>query len=492
MRKIFIFLICLMPLCLAAAQWGILADYDQGDSAVRGSIAGQNYLMPQILRGEPVRIFLSVDGDHKTASYEKIITDSYARWFARPAQLIRKAKREDEFADILPLLDRGIKVNFVSSSEQRDIDIAVLPLGQVQAVCGRASGGCYSRKEGKIPQILIPKDNFLRQVLTRGQLSAKRIGLHEIGHSLGLSDQYKRARSLNSHPVYSTDESSKSIMNQAGDLTCDDADGIINLIDVTQGVSRGGTDGWHSLCKNDIYYINGAPADKLPYVVVGQEKGTVWMLTEYKNGRKTAVREFPLDMQGEISVFDDISERVLLRDKSGRPLRSVGSGGEEIYYSYTYDKHTRLLVKDGKVLRVDIKVPAYYGKRMNKTAMGNVRYFGEGGKLATLEYLRSGKGKSKAGYISYKVGVLDERLSVDIELSFDAEGRETVHAAYVGQATDASDTVPAHHSFYSSHKMAGKADKHEKILARQLQEKARRQMLDAKIQEMTRWYLSRP
>ena len=79
MRKIFIFLICLMPLCLAAAQWGILADYDQGDSAVRGSIAGQNYLMPQILRGEPVRIFLSVDGDHKTASYEKIITDSYAR-----------------------------------------------------------------------------------------------------------------------------------------------------------------------------------------------------------------------------------------------------------------------------------------------------------------------------------------------------------------------------------------------------------------------------
>ena len=68
-----------MPLCLAAAQWGILADYDQGDSAVRGSIAGQNYLMPQILRGEPVRIFLSVDGDHKTASYEKIITDSYAR-----------------------------------------------------------------------------------------------------------------------------------------------------------------------------------------------------------------------------------------------------------------------------------------------------------------------------------------------------------------------------------------------------------------------------
>lgn len=112
--------------------------------------------------------------------------------------------------------------------------------------------------------------------------------------------------------------------------------------------------------------------------------------------------------------------------------------------------------------------------------------------MATLEYLRSGKGKSKAGYISYKVGVLDERLSVDIELSFDAEGRETVHAAYVGQTTDASDTVPAHHSFYSSHKMAGKEDKHEKILARQLQEKAYRQMLDAKIQEMTRWYLSRP
>lgn len=194
-----------------------------------------------------VSLQIPASDEAKRPKYEEMISQNYNEWFAQTAKIIRSAGREQEFADVLQILDRGISVEFSRPGQAADIVFYIVPFKEMQQACGKTAGGCYIRGND-MPTIYLPKNQLLMALLSAGRVNTRRIGVHEIGHSLGLSDQYKQARNKNTHDRYSSVQTGKSVMNHSGSLTCDDADGIVNLIDIAQGTARGGNKGWKSLC----------------------------------------------------------------------------------------------------------------------------------------------------------------------------------------------------------------------------------------------------
>ena len=141
MWKTILILVCLSAGVrgYAAAPWGAMRDYvapsavapDQS-SAFR---AGHHYLMLQFISGEPVRVLLELlpTDEDKRPQYEEIIAQIYGRWFSETAQIIRSEGREQEFADVLEILDRGISVVFPKRGQAVDIRIYILPFKEVQS-----------------------------------------------------------------------------------------------------------------------------------------------------------------------------------------------------------------------------------------------------------------------------------------------------------------------------------------------------------------------
>jgi hypothetical protein len=97
--------------------------------------------------------------------------------------------------------------------------------------------------------------------------------LHELGHTFGLSDQYERA--YNTDKNYSSEYDKKDARGlwfsalgvyippitdsvMAADvirnsISCDDADGLIALIDRFKKIKRGGDGGWLGMCRDRLY-----------------------------------------------------------------------------------------------------------------------------------------------------------------------------------------------------------------------------------------------
>lgn len=471
-KMVILLFLCLCATDVFAAQWGALLDYtmtSENEDALQAP-AGRRYLLNSILAGEPLYIWLDLGhlSEEKRPEYEKLIASEYARWFAYPAQLIRKAGREEEFADVLPVLDRGIHVQFVQEEREAEIGFYIFSAKQVGEICGDPAVGCYIKRENEIPRIFVPSNQFIPQALSFGKRSARYIALHEIGHSLGLSDQYKQSRNKNSHMIYSTQETSKSAMNSNLRLTCDDADGMINLIDISRGTSRGGEFGWRSLCaKSDVYYIQGMPAGKAPYNMVALDNGYTWKLQRYENGRIVSDRTVKLDLQSNISPFDKIEgTTVLEKDGSGRPVHMRGVNGEDIYYGYNYERYQRMVFMGDKLLRVEIKGKVYTGKGQSNEQEVLLYVFGEGGKLSQLEYTRPIKRKGKTGRVVYQKDVRGNVPAEVIAMDFNAKG----------------DIITRH--LYSNGKL--RTQKRKKGLVQSIGQ----QITDQKMKQMTKWYFA--
>lgn len=465
-KMFFPVLLCVCAASAFAAPWGAAADYTEPKPPnTQTRAVGERYLLNKVLAGQPLRVYLEVNqgAPKRTDFYTQVIRQSYDQWFSYPAQLIRQSGRADEFKDILPLLDKGIKLQFVDA-QNADINIYVLPLEAVKAACNLETYGCYARRAQGAPNIFIAEDMLLFKTIGLGRVNTKCTALHEIGHSLGLSDQYEQARSFTSHAVYSTDETSKSIMDENSRLTCDDADGIINLIDISRGRGRGGEFGWRSLCANsDVYYINGAPAGKAPYDITPLEQNRVWQLERYEKGKLVFKATFPLALSGGISPFQPIKGTVTEKDNLGRPLHMRGANGEDIYYAYIYDKYTRLVVKNNTALRAEIKGLAYPKTGKVKKRNVFVVFFGEDDHVSAIEYSKPFKAQGMAGLAVYQKGLEQTNPPVQIGLEFNAKGEVIDRFTY-------------------SQEEAAQQD--QTSLGRQM----RAQIFERRVQELTSWY----
>lgn len=383
-------LLFLGPLGVWAAEWGAMSDYVNEKDTTQN---GEKYLLRKILNGQTLSIGLERN-PYTEKQYEKLgrmIVDLYNDWFSNAARRIKRAGREEEFADILPILQKGVSVHI--TEEGRDLNVIFMPLKEVQRKCGRGTGGCYTLEA--VPDIYLPINDGLLKFLSFGGENKKRIGTHEIGHSLGFSDQYFQARLINSDEMYGSVEERETIMEHAGHLTCDDADGIINLIDITKGTSRGGDKGWKSLCpRSKEYYIGGMSAGKGPYLVTLSDDNMSVNIITYEKGKQVASNDYPFSIPSGMVEWQEIpSVSIVKKDFLGRPLLAQGAQGETIYYAYLYDRIDKVTIKDGAVLNVVRRMSFPESSRSGSMRDSKEMLFGQMGVICSLKtrsFLRRG------------------------------------------------------------------------------------------------------
>ncbi len=234
--------------------------------------------MPKILAGQPITYFIIEDTTQKErlnqpASEEKIkfsirnrtdIARSFQMWFFHTQQTIKQAGRTHEFTDIMPLLARGVKLQEVASVQEADVIFHFTSESEIKKQCGDSTVGCHFHQH-----IFVPfADNNDTQEYAFETLT------HEIGHFLGLADQY--AGPHNSSVVHSTQNlvsPKKSIMNTGHGIGCDDVDGFINVIDWTLAHKNNGTysarakKGWKSFCGGNTHYRKAKVLNKADFAV---------------------------------------------------------------------------------------------------------------------------------------------------------------------------------------------------------------------------------
>ncbi len=323
MKKI-LFILFLSVLTLPAAAWVFLEDVSKPkpDSSP--------YLIYNTVQGKPVRIcidFIETSYDSSAHKIKKsympsgrkrddyynrvahITNDIYLDWINNVKANIEKSGRINEFQDIMRYLNspKISYVNYGSSAKNCDsfpedhsvFDLRLMVETNEEAKSyiaadnyGRAYAGGRVRKHIMIffhPDYVDEgwKNNYFRksdndviapEIFRRYEnILFEPIMLHETGHALGLGDQYAGGEEY-ADKSYTLDaivplSNIKSVMQgrtpgESRVLTCDDAEGIINLIDFysKDASSKRRTRGWASLCRSDIVYV-----ESLPNKVSGEE-----------------------------------------------------------------------------------------------------------------------------------------------------------------------------------------------------------------------------
>ena len=302
-------------------------------------------LLRKIVDGKPVCAVVRnfrPDDTHTDEEYLEMLRRNYQAWFDYALKTVEESGREQEFEDILPALRTQIAVR--KDCDTPDILLVILKAKEIAKACHSSVAlACVDNTSVPYKLYFAPKKGLVSLAL--GGNGA--ILSHELGHTLGFSDQYRYGR-INSSGVYHTPDSSKGIMSSAKlgrSFSCDEADGLINLLDVgVYGNARGGKQGWRSFCANRAYkYVQGRPTSNAKYAVE-VELPNVVVRTFDKAGELQNTQYFPdakdytFDIQ---TVFTAVE-----KDKSGRLLYGTSPRGEEMYCSYVYERKRCVAVKD--------------------------------------------------------------------------------------------------------------------------------------------------
>lgn len=174
----------------------------------------------------------------------KTFLENIQKWPSETLQFIQKSDHAHEFRDVVGLLKQKLNLIPVEPGAPYDLKFSVHEIEE-------AEGGAYFPTEHSI--IINPKSGSLFSSVT----------LHEFGHYFGLADQSLHYLS-DIDPEHSSDRNVKdgSIMLSLDEikdphLTCDDADGFINLLDLYLARQNGNKfsarsqKGWKSLCKGN-------------------------------------------------------------------------------------------------------------------------------------------------------------------------------------------------------------------------------------------------
>ncbi|MDR0645581.1 MAG: hypothetical protein LBG46_00905 [Elusimicrobiota bacterium] len=195
---------------------------------------------------------------------------------------------DDKFKDIIPLLERGLKMVNIEiylqkfydelsksgfSEEQieeqikekvKEADMFLYfttyrkDPSKFPCSKSRRSLGCYFLDKPTGRELIFVYVPTGSKILT-SLINPKRTLTHEFGHSLGFGDLYRGKKNANFSEGSGKKNGKKgSIMNKAKELTCDDADGMIAMIDRKLGIKRT----FDSLCMDGSLYVDGVYVSK--------------------------------------------------------------------------------------------------------------------------------------------------------------------------------------------------------------------------------------
>lgn len=311
-----IFLLASALLCAtlhAKAPWGILR-YPAQDGTL------SVYAIDNLIDNRPIRYAVAED---VTPQEENIFITNVQKWPAETLRFIQKSGRAQEFQDIIPILEHNVKLQAVPLSAPPDIYVNITTN---RNDCGSSADGCFDAKgDNPYSSILVVK-NY--------RADFEGISLHEVGHYFGLGDQYTEAL-RNSHREYSSPVNTidKAIMQghheTGGQITCDDVDGFINLLDLRYSQRNNGQfsnrakKGWKSLCPNSPNIYRNAKTVNRPVLSVRETDDTMLVVTEYKDGsfQKGGLLTFPDD---PLSIFTFSPEQdKVQREKSSPFIRAI-------------------------------------------------------------------------------------------------------------------------------------------------------------------------
>ena len=470
---------------LQAAPWGALV----GDPQENASQPTDRYfILSRAADGQPVRVYLRFSNPEdfsKQAHYKKQIASVYRTWFKQTASFIGKSKRKTEFPRMLARLNRGIKVQFVASPQEADLLFLVEDWPTVQKECLAAElkstvGACVRFTEGKLPTLHFPREEDFAEEIAKqapqgwtAQLSHKALWEHslphEIGHTLGLSDQYDQMVNMNSHQIYRSTHLKNGMMRDMRAVSCDDADGIINLIDILKGTEISRKQGWHSLCEDspDVY-VDGIAMETGPYVITPEEP-SFWSLHTYQANREVAEYTFKLDIPS--NPFTPITEQIEQTDALGRPVRARGEHGEQIYYAYNYGKVFRLITKAEHAIRLELsedsEVAGSMGMSWDSIHQKHIFFAAQDGSLARVSYVGQ---FARGGYAYYLEGqITDPKL--EIGLDFDS-GHRVINQSIKGSSVTAAAPV---------------LNQTGSRLEQQVQQVTQNQQIQALVKRLTQW-----
>ena len=236
-------------------------------------------LMPLILSGQPVKIsvYPPFEEDEVRVA-QQVIREYYDAWFKNALDTIHEQHRDAEFADVLDVLERSMSIEFVEFASApvdqpwpEHVWVEIFDsIEEVNQKCGGDAVACeYNGDEIYPMHVLISMDNIDSDVL------------HELGHTLGLGGAYENEYKYASKIYRSKERNEDSVMSDKSHiaLTADDADGLINLIDLwkikmvkdihstdwCRFVPKRVREGWNSLYQNE----DGKPIER--YMMGGAE-----------------------------------------------------------------------------------------------------------------------------------------------------------------------------------------------------------------------------
>ena len=277
-------------LAAPAEAWVFLNSVNQNASG---------WILPKIISGRSVRVCIDVldrqtdtvshrrqtvpyKGENLPAYYQQaawVAQSAYQNWFDNLKKQIQQTKRKKEFKDLLSLMPKRIAFSFINgpksarpytSCEQlpaQEIDLRIRATLFKQASGGHAVQGVRA----SFTFWLQPQNTGIAAYDTPqfvvNARSSLQIAVHEVGHTLGLGDLYAGDDNPDNSPIYTLSsfypaQSAASVMNREEELTCDDADGLANLLDfftVDKPSSRR-EKGWISFCPGrTVAYARALP-----------------------------------------------------------------------------------------------------------------------------------------------------------------------------------------------------------------------------------------
>lgn len=333
-KTILTFLLGLCGLLVFAAPWAPLDEGSHMHNKPAKSLSNlvDKTLLPQLLaRQAPLRY--CVEGAAEPDGYASLVEKAYMEWFAKTAQIIRRANRADEFADLLPFLDKPLlfqrqscarnkqiedsfhiwadpdllEQNPASSTEQ--IRLLLLPPERLSAACNFSAAGSSVACAGA-PKQFGAHVVVMPYLSSDGKSAWWSTFLHEVGHTLGVGEGYKLGETKNS-PLFGTGFRQGGLMNAQSDepatFSCDEADALIVFADSVSVPGKPARKGktartFQSFCAQDpVWYSDGLVQKREPRSAGDESR---FSYTDYHaDGTARRFNSFPPDLQGFASSF---------------------------------------------------------------------------------------------------------------------------------------------------------------------------------------------
>ena len=346
MRKFYLcgIIILFSSLLWGKAPFGIFEESRQEDYQSKR-------LWSYILSGRPITVDLELPASQeaKRGMWETNIRNSFNRWFTDTAKYVERSGRSSEFADVLPILKRGL----VFGPNGFEVHVVVQDsLDEIRQ--GSRSHVAMASTDLNTQTIYLPTQEIANRDMTSANLSTAPLWSiivpHEFGHMLGFIGQYPRENALHMDQVAKHSYSSQTypqetVMSSAsakGKIGCDDTDAIINMIDLQRNGSQGARSGktWASFCRGSSdEFRNGKRVHFESYQIRKNDQSKEWSINTGRGIKKYSVFKTLMGERNDWAFVNPqeivtAKETVLKRDKENRPIKTKTNNGATVYYEY--------------------------------------------------------------------------------------------------------------------------------------------------------------